>query len=135
MIYSSIQRAFIDAWQAADFGIQTFYPDREYAPTGNHARMFFIPADNTVSTLGGTGTNEITGLFQIDVMYKTGRGNGEILTKCDEITSAFVSGQRINYSSQQVTIWGSQMRQPQDENGWLKAIITIEFSAFARRTL
>ena len=135
MIYADIQRAFIDAWQAANFDLQTFYPNREYKPTGNHAVMYFMPADNNVSTLGSTGTNEIIGIFQIDVMYKTGRGNGEILEKCDEITSAFVSGQRITYSTQQVTIWGSQMRQPENENGWLKAIITIEFSAFARRAL
>lgn len=134
MRYADIQSALITAWDGAGFSLTTFYPDREYNPTGNHARLAFIPAGNDVATLGSTGTNEITGILQADILYQTGRGNGEILEKVDAVCAVFIPGHRVTYNNQQVTIVGANLRGPLSEGGWLRATVSITFSAYVQRS-
>lgn len=134
MRYADIQSALIDAWNDGAFGITTILPDRNEAPTTDHARLSFIPAANTPATMGDDGTNEVPGIFQADIMMRTGRGNGEILDVVDTVCAAFPSGRRVSYNGQQVIIWGAALNGPKSEGGWLRATVSINFAAYVRRS-
>lgn len=134
MRYADIQSALLTAWDGGDFGLTTYLPDRNEMPTTNHARITFLPAGNTAATMGDDGTNEVTGILQVDVMMRTGRGNGEALETVDSICAAFPSGRRLTYNDQQVIIWGAELNGPKSEGGWLRATVSINFAAYVRRS-
>ena len=134
MRYADIQSALLTAWDDGAFGLTTYLPDRNETPTTNHARLMFMPAVNTPATLGDDGTNEVAGIFQADVMMRTGRGNGEALEVVDTICAAFPSGRRLTYNGQQVIIWGAELNGPKSEGGWLRATVSINFAAYVRRS-
>lgn len=134
MRYADIQSALITAWNDGDFGLTTYLPDRNENPTTDHARLSFIPAANTPATMGDDGTNEVAGIFQADIMLRTGRGNGEALEIVDTVCAAFPSGRRLSYNGQQVIIWGADLNGPKTEGGWLRATVSINFAAYVRRS-
>jgi len=134
MRYADIQSALLAAWDDGAFGLTTYLPDRNETPTTDHARLSILPAKNTPATMGDDGTNEVAGVFQVDVMMRTGRGNGEALEKVDAICTAFPSGRRISYNGQQVIIWGAELNGPKSEGGWLRATVSINFAAYVRRS-
>jgi len=134
MRYADIQSALLTAWDDGGFGLTTYLPDRNETPTTNHARITFLPAGNTAATMGDDGTNEVSGVLQVDVMMRTGRGNGEALETVDAICAAFPSGRRLTYNDQQVIIWGAELNGPKSEGGWLRATVSINFAAYVRRS-
>ena len=134
MRYADIQSALLIAWEGGAFGLTTYLPDRNETPTTDHARLAILPAKNTPATMGDDGTNEVAGVFQVDVMMRTGRGNGEALEKVDAICAAFPSGRRLTYNGQQVIIWGAELNGPKSEGGWLRATVSINFAAYVRRS-
>ena len=60
--------------------------------------------------------------------------NGEALEKIDEICADYTSGTRLTYDGQQVVIWGATPTTLSTENGWLRSVLTINFSAYVRRS-
>ena len=81
MRFADIQSALFASWVAGNYGLTTYYPNRDYNPAAvdYHARLFVLWAGSDAATLGDDGTNEVTGIFQVDLMYRTGRGDGEAL--------------------------------------------------------
>jgi len=136
MRFADIQSALFASWVAGSYGLATYYPNRDYNPAAgdDHARLFVLWAGSDAATLGDDGTNEVTGIFQIDIMYRTGRGDGEALEKIDEICADYTSGSRLTYDGQQVVIWGATPTTLSTENGWLRSVLTINFSAYVRRS-
>ncbi len=135
MRFADIQSALFASWVAGNYGLTTYYPNRDYNPAAgdDHARLFVLWAGSDAATLGDDGTNEVTGIFQIDLMCRTGRGDGEALEKIDEICADYTSGTRLTYDGQQVVIWGATPTTLSTENGWLRSVLTINFSAYVRR--
>ena len=136
MRFADIQSALFASWVAGRHGLTTYYPNRDYNPAAgdDHARLFVLWAGSDAATLGDDGTNEVTGIFQVDIMYRTGRGDGEALEKIDEICADYTSGTRLTYDGQQVVIWGATPTTLSTENGWLRSVLTINFSAYVRRS-
>ena len=136
MRFADIQSALLASWVAGSYGLTTCYPNRDYNPAAgdDHARLFVLWAGSDAATLGDDGTNEVTGIFQVDIMYRTGRGDGEALEKIDEICADYTSGTRLTYDGQQVVIWGATPTTLSTENGWLRSVLTINFSAYVRRS-
>ena len=134
MRYADIQSALIESWNNGNFGLTTIYSDRNGSPTTDHARLRFIPAASTPATMGSDGTNEVTGIFQVDIMTRTGRGNGEALESADSVCAAYPSGRRISYNGQQIIIWGAELNGPRSEGGWLRSTVSINFAAYVRRS-
>lgn len=135
MRFADIQSALFASWATGAYGLTTYYPNRDYNPaTGDdHARLFVLWGGSDAATMGSDGTNEVTGIFQIDLMFRTGRGDGEALEMIDTICADYISGTRLNYNSQQVVIWGATPTTLATENGWLRSVLTINFSAYVRR--
>lgn len=134
MSYSIIQTALFKDWQAQDFALPTYYPGRNETPINDHIQLIFLPVSNRVASMGADGSNEVIGILQADVMYRTGRGTGEILTITDAIVAAYPSGRHIVEQGQDVTIWGAEPSQPRTDGGWQKISISINFTAYVRRS-
>jgi hypothetical protein len=135
MRFADIQSALFASWATGAYGLTTYYPNRDYNPAAgdDHARLFVLWGGSDAATMGSDGTNEVTGIFQIDLMFRTGRGDGEALEMIDTICADYISGTRLNYNSQQVVIWGATPTTLATENGWLRSVLTINFSAYVRR--
>lgn len=133
MRYATIQAALFRAWIAADFGVTIVYPDRDAAANTEHVRLSLIPVDSTPATLGPTGANQVTGILQADFHFRTGRGNGEALSVVDAVCAAFPSGLILTEDGQQLAIWGAKLDKIFSDGGWLRAIISIQFTAHVRR--
>lgn len=133
-IYSAIIKRYVDA---GEFGLDTIYPNKDRRPTGGreHARIWYMPNGVSAPGVGRQGYDEHQGLVQIDLAYPTNEGIGEMMEKADEIARHFQSGVRAEYNGQDVVVRGSEISPPINEDGWIKASVTIDYSAYVRRTL
>lgn len=134
MSYSEIQSAFFTEWAANNsFGMTTFFPDRDYTPTTEHCRLFFLPSERVAKTLGADGSDDIVGVFQIDLKMQTGKGNGELLEKVDSILSAFNINKVMPYNDARVRVLSTAFKNLGSIDGFLTGVISIEFSSYFRR--
>lgn len=134
MSYSIIQEAFLKDWQSQAFGLPVFYEGRNSTPTVDHLRLSFLPVSNRAASLGADGSNEVIGILQADVVMRTGRGTGEMLAVVDLIVDAYPTGRRISEAGQSVVIWGAEPSSIRSDGGWQKISISINFSAYVRRS-
>ena len=136
MRFGDIQSALLESWTTVNYCITTFWPNRDYNPAAgqNHARLFVLWAGSDPVKLGYTGENDVKVIFQVDLMYATGRGDGELLDVADSICSDYRSGVRLEYDGQQVIVWGASPSQIVSDGGWLRCSLSIPFSAHVRRS-
>ncbi|WP_257292213.1 DUF4128 domain-containing protein [Endozoicomonas sp. ONNA1] len=94
---------------------------------------YFLPASTVQSSLGDTGLDQTTGIYQIDVHTETGIGWGSLHALADQIQSGFRLGRCLEYQGQKVTVTGSSRTQGGSEGGWFKASISIQWLAYIAR--
>jgi hypothetical protein len=134
---AGIQSAIVTRYQAGSFGLTTFYPGKNYDPTADtaHARLWFIPSGNDAASLGGTGSDLISGIAQIDLMYPEGKGIGDALEKADAVAAYFQRGQSQVYSGTTVVFDGATILQPRNEDGWLRVPVSIAWHCYKARSV
>lgn len=136
MRWADIQSAVRQHWIAGNF-LPTLYAARGGEPTGNqaYAQLWFMPANTAPSTTGPQGRDLAEGFTQVNLMYPTGEGAGDALEMADEIAFHFQAGTRLDYNGQDVIIRGVSIAPPMTEKGWLMLPVTINWSAYMRRSL
>ena len=137
MKLADIYGALVTRYLSGNFGITTFYPNKDETPTAgqHHARIWFLPAENDAASLGGTGFDRQSGILQIDLMYPTNVGLGDMLGQADLIATHFQRGHSETYNSFTVRIDGTSVSGPRNEDGWLRTIISIGWYAHEARSV
>lgn len=138
MNVAGIYSAIVTRYKAGDFGLETFWPGKNYDPAAGqlHARVYFLPSGNDPASLGSTGSDRMVGILQIDLMYPEGAGVGTALTKADEVAAYFQRGQSQAYeSAATVTFDGAKILQPRNEDGWLRVPVSIGWYCYKARSL
>lgn len=127
MSLAKAQSAIITRYDAADFGLTTFYPGVNYDPAARtaHCRIWFIPVGNDAGSLGRGGIDRISGIAQFDLMYPDGNGVGEALEMADNIAARFLRGYSQDYSGTDVVFTGGTVLSPRNENGWLRVPVSV----------
>lgn len=85
----------------------------------------YIPNRPQVATLGAGGTDEFTGLVQIDINVELGKGKADVEADITALRSAFTPGQRVTYASANVIIRGCGRIPGRPIDGFYRYSISI----------
>jgi len=110
--------------------------DAQHEPEADASwfQFFFIPNQPTAATLGNQGSDEHTGIVQINLNFPINEGSGTALEKADELRILFKAGSKHTYQGQTVTaISCGQNGAGQIVNGFYQTILTIQYRAQSAR--
>ena len=110
MSLQKVNAALVQAYQAMALGLPTGYETKDFTPpaSGNWAAVFNIPAERSPATLGDTGQDLQTGVFQIDFHVPENTGTKQLLDWADQTVAAFKAGRGLLYNGQAVRIRRTQ---------------------------
>jgi len=137
MRLADIYSACATRYASGSFTIPDYWPNDDNNPTAGtaHARVWFLPSENDAGSLGGNGVDVQTGILQVDLMYPTNIGIGDILDKADAIATHFQRGHSQVYDSQGVQFTGTNVTSPRNEDGWMRCIVSIGWMAHVARSV
>jgi len=137
MRLADIYAALMTRVESGAFNLAVYDPNRDKNPTAGreHARLWFMPSQSDAASLGGNGLEIQTGILQIDLMYPTNKGIGDILIKADAIALHFQRGQSQDYNSLCVSFTGTNVTEPRNEDGWMRCICSIGWYAHIARSV
>lgn len=133
-----IEAALIQAYQGAGLLLPTEYENAEFArPDGNqsYASVLFSPNQPGVSSLGGSGADEIDGYLQVDIYTERNKGTAEARNYSDLLRTHFQAGTRFAYDGQDVLIRSCGRNQGRVIDGYFMISITIFWRAYINRSL
>lgn len=130
-VHSALVSAFNSLGHSDD---DTAYEQREFTPPdGLYYSLFNLPADRVPLTLGSDGEDDYVGVFQIDVVSKTGEGVRTIIEAAQVLTAFFTAGTWLNKDGQAVFIRRSQMSQPRKQDVRLVVSVSVFWQARIKR--
>jgi hypothetical protein len=132
----ALRKAFLAAVPAAED--ITAFENVAFDPSTKDVWFSFsyIPNQPVVATLGEFGTDEITGLCQIDFNIKNGRGKQGLATVETALRGAFTAGKRFVEAGVSVRITScGRNTSGRVVDGFYRYIFTIIFEARIPRNL
>lgn len=111
------------------------YPNAPFVtPSSEWLRLTVLPNQPIQVALGESGTDTITGVFQIDVFTPKGSGRNAGLGIIDNLCEgAFKSGLRYTVTDGEVKIRSAGLVATQEETNWYQYVINVEFIAYLAR--
>ena len=99
--YEEIREALTGPMTGLLSGVDLVYPNQAYEPTIGtpHARMFILPNQPSVATLGATGQDVHTGTFQVSLYYPKSETDFPIMRAGDIIETEYQKYVRGGYLS------------------------------------
>lgn len=135
--FFKINKALLDAVKALNLNLPTDLPNKEITNeekgNGTWLKVSILSAETNVATLGDSGTDNNPGILQIDVNVKQNQGDGELLTLCDTICTAFPAGRGLLYSGEAVSITGSSISGIRNVGGYARRSVSIRYYARTKR--
>lgn len=129
MSFNTIPAALIAHYRAGAFFTDalTAYPNAAFtkpAPTVAWASVFNIPA--TTAALSLSDSDEMPGVFQIDLNYPLNKGAGAAQTMAQQIRTHFKRGTRV--SGVEIGAVSYVPLGPVD--GWYRGVVSVEYRGF-----
>lgn len=94
--------------------------------------VFFLPASERIATLGKGGFDEAKGLFQINLQYPVGAGEGESRKTINLLRTCFSPGY-LQYGGQSVKILARQRGTGRSSNDTFTIPFTVRWKAQLNR--
>ena len=82
------------------------------------------------SSLGTSGTDETTGVYQVDIFAPAGKGKNAAIVMADNIANQFKRGTRLSYNSRIVTVTSAQRGGTNIADGWFQLSVEIIYRSF-----
>lgn len=128
-MFNSIPAALIARYRSGAFFTDalTAYPNAAFtkpAPTVAWASVFNIPA--TTAALSLSDSDEMPGVFQIDLNYPLNKGAGIAQAMAQQIRAHFKRGTRV--SGVEIGAVSYVPLGPVD--GWYRAVVSVEYRGF-----
>jgi len=81
--------------------LATVYENQQFNPEllTPHLRIWHLPAETSVVSLGVTGYNQYTGIFQVSCFYPQGFGWNDAKVMAGKVCSHFYRGRQITYNN------------------------------------
>lgn len=98
-----------------------------------YLRPTLIPDDAVSYAMGATGTDQNSGVFQIDVIAPSDKGRGEAYTKADAIAEHFRPMTELTYNSRLVRCIQASIRVATQDNGWFILPVRVEYLAYTTK--
>jgi hypothetical protein len=96
-------------------------------------RPTVLPADTAAATYGDSGTDEQTGVYQIDVFAPLDEGDGEVRQMADTIADRFKPTTAITYNGLTVRCISVSIEGLTREENWLHLPVKIKYLAFSAK--
>lgn len=129
MSFLNIQSALAQRLDAL-VGLPTIYwPGTKQTPTQgtDWVRPTILPATSELETL--SGTQDDSGIYQIDVFIDAGEGEGPLLTIIDNIRTHFKASTTLTQSGTDVFINSVSISQIEQDNAWLKGSVLVTYKS------
>lgn len=129
MSFLNIQSALAQRLDAL-VGLPTIYwPGTKETPTHgtDWVRPTVLPATSELLVLDGT--QDDSGVYQIDVFIDAGRGEGPLLTIIDNIRTHFKASTTLTQSGTDVFINSVSVSQIEQDNAWLKGSVLVTYKS------
>ena len=128
-VFNSIPAALIAHYRAGAFFTDalTAYPNAAFtkpAPSIAWASLFNIPSQTAALSLADS--DEMAGVFQIDLNYPLNGGAGAAQAKADAIRAHFKRGTRVDG----VTLGTVSYAPLGPVDGWYRAVVSVEYRGF-----
>ncbi len=78
----------------------------------------------------GAATNYHTGVYQVDLIYPSGKGNKTANAQADVIIAAFNQGTTLTYSSVDIEIKSSGRGAGRNDDNWYYVPVNIEYKCY-----
>lgn len=134
---SNIRSALMAAYDAANTGLDTAYPNRPFdQPSADMpwAQLFVLTSSSEPETLGDKGEDYHSGILQVNLNFPVGKGEGAVLQLVDELFTHFQAGQRSIHNGQEVIFRGASRNGGRVVNGWWQVIVSVSWYALAPRS-
>jgi len=132
MSEAKIQSALVQGLVAAALGITTGGEGKSFTPPSTAtpwAAWFNLPASTDVASLGVGGSDETTGIFQVDLNYPLNDGTANILGAVQKLRDYFVAGRRLVYQGQCVKVERVTRNNLRPVDGWQQINVSIYYIA------
>jgi hypothetical protein len=129
-IYSALRTALNDS----GIGIDIAWPNTSYDPTCGtpYCSTFLLPGEPDAAELGTRKTENVLGVFQIDLYFPVERGDGAMLDAVDLLKSTYGRGDSLSYGDSCVRILSAYPSGSPSvyENAWFKQVFNVSWSAY-----
>lgn len=95
-----------------------------------YLRPTLIPDDTETATMGTNGTDEHSGVFQIDVMAPAGGGRGAAYVKADSIADHFKRETELTYNGRLVRCLNVSINTATQDNGWFMLPVRVDYLSY-----
>ena len=95
-------------------------------------RVWMLPAETDVITIGQTPWQARTGIFQVSLFYPVGIGFGVPKGKVAEVVAAFKANTSFTYNTLRVIIdktWPSSAME--EDSGWYHIPVNIRYACYS----
>jgi hypothetical protein len=135
MSLADINAALVVAYQGAALGLPTAWEGVDFTPPSDAAwaQVWMLPAPVTVDTLGDSGLDLHTGIFQIDLSVPQNSGTGALLGYADTLRTALKAGTTTTHNGQSVLILDCSRSRLTQAGGWLTITMSTSYRAYTPR--
>ena len=134
MSTKNISSALKETLINSGIGIDIVMPNTSYAEVVGtpYCRVFFIPSEPNAAELGTRKTENVLGIFQIDLYYPVEQGDGELMDAVDLLKRTYGKGDNITYGESCVRVQSAYpSTAPETIDGaWFKQTFDVTWSAY-----
>ena len=128
-----IDRALVQAFIAANFGLPIAHENLPYSPVSGTPYVELRVLQNDTTPLNLAHTDQTDGVFRVILRYPVSSGAIAAKVKASEIFGTFRIGHRHCYGSTCVTMTGHSRQPGVAEDGWYKLIADVRYRAHLKR--
>lgn len=134
-IFGDIQAALDTRLNSLSGSPSIAWENTSYTPTLGtlYLRPTMLPAESIPATLSTSGTDENTGIYQIDIFAEAGTGYSEIVTMADAIADHFKPVTELTYNSRTVRCIKAFRSSAQTIDGWYQIPVEISYLSFTAK--
>jgi len=106
------------------------WPNVSFDPGGNYwMRPTLLPAEPSMAALGEDADNRNIGIYQVDIFWPQGTGEGPPSSKAEEVMQQFKRGTVITLSGTTVRIERAYRESGRWEESWYQIPVIIDYVA------
>lgn len=133
---------FLDISAALDGRLNTLagshevaWQNRRYAPTIGtlFLRPTLLPAETVGATVSDSGTDEQTGIYQVDVFAPADEGKNDAFAKADAIAEHFKPVTELTYNGRLVRCVSASIETPLNDGDWYQLPVIIRYLSYTAK--
>jgi len=111
------------------------WPNYGYTPTAGTLwlRPTVLPADTAAATMGDSGTDEQTGVYQIDIFAPLDEGDGAARAMADALADRFKPVTELTYNGLTVRCISGSIGGLIREDNWLHLPVKIRYLSYTTK--